>query len=327
MTIMEVVAKGLQNKKAVCPTSAPQDLGDRSKYIGASAATGCLRKSYLDVVSPKEITTQQAFIFERGHQLENMIRKGLNGYGFKEYSTIQEAQKAGGLNLLHQLEVRGKEKFDFLLAHIDFVFCKKDGTIMVAEIKSAGVLPEQPWASHLSQLELQMWLLNQEFEIPVTGVIVYHNWETGKSVQFEITRTKTNLSNSVKKAAKLWNAFLNKNEPEAEIQLYCSSCQHKGSCPALKPEAIMENEEIQDLIARAKEGLQKEKEAKKIKADLMAILKASGLKSAKIGDYVVSLVSVQGRAILPIGKIKKEHIDIYESQVEISNGYEFIKIT
>ena len=63
---MQHIAHGLSNPDAQIPKILTQHLGDRSKYIGASAATGCLRKSSLDVKDlEKKHSAKQMFVFER----------------------------------------------------------------------------------------------------------------------------------------------------------------------------------------------------------------------------------------------------------------------
>lgn len=174
--LMQVVAKGLKNPEAKIPQDLfDKSLGDRSTYIGASAATGCLRKAYLDVKEIADHSDEQMFVFERGHQLEEMIRKGLNGAGYKEFKDVDECE---GKNLIHQLEVIGKGKFSFIRAHIDFIFVdQKNRVIVVQEIKSSAAIPDSVYDSHYRQITLQLWLVSQQYpDYRVRGSVVYHNW-------------------------------------------------------------------------------------------------------------------------------------------------------
>jgi hypothetical protein len=69
---MQEVAKGLCMPNAHVPLSTKdKSLGDRSTYVGASSATGCLFKAYKEVVEKPPIDAKQIFVFERGHQLED----------------------------------------------------------------------------------------------------------------------------------------------------------------------------------------------------------------------------------------------------------------
>jgi len=69
--LMQEVARGLKNPHAITPQDLyDKSLGDRTKYIGASSATGCLRKAYLSVKEIVDYSPEQMFVFERGHQLE-----------------------------------------------------------------------------------------------------------------------------------------------------------------------------------------------------------------------------------------------------------------
>jgi CRISPR-associated exonuclease Cas4 len=324
--LMQVVAKGLRNPKAKTPKDLfDKSLGDRSSYIGASSATGCMRKAYLDVKEITEHSDKQIFVFERGHQLEEMVRKGLNGAGYTEYATVEDAK---GLNLIHQLEVQGKGKFDFIKGHLDFVFVKqKEKELVIQEMKSSAVIPNSPYDSHIRQLTLQIWLLRQQFpDYSVRGAIVYHNWDSGESEEYKVEYSRPLLVAIVKRALLLWNSISQNREPAPEIQMYCDKCAYKANCPALEFGGKLPRE-LEEQIEKVKEAKAAEKEVKKIKANFKAMLEASGLKGAKVGDTTVSIVNVNGKKAVPVSKLKKEHRAIYEQLAEESGGYSFLKIT
>lgn len=324
--LMQEVARGLKNPKAVIPRDLyDKSLGDRSKYIGASSATGCLRKAYLSVKEIVDHSAEQMFVFERGHQLEEMIRKGLNGLGYKEYKTVEEAK---GLNLIHQLTVQGKDKFDFIKAHLDFVFVKhKQKELVIKEIKSAASIPDAPYDSHIRQLSLQMWLVQQQYpDFKVKGSVVYHNWDNGKSRSYDVEYSKPLVVAILKRAVHLWNSINANKEPEAETQLYCDKCSYKGNCPALEFGGNLPKD-LMPMVDRVKEAKAMEKDAKKIKSNFKALLEASGLKGAKIGDTTIQIVSVKGKMVVPIQKLKKEHHDVYDKVAVESGSYSFLKIT
>lgn len=324
-TIMQVVAQGLRNPEARIPYKKTiPSLGDRSTYVGASSATGCLRKSYLEVTEIFEQTDEQTLIFERGHQLEEMIRKGLNGAGYAEYDSIKEAK---GLNLIWQHEVMGKGKYDFLKAHIDFIFVKqKAKEIIVGEIKSTGILPLEAWPNHVQQINLQMFLLKTTYpEYNVRGMITYHNWDTGASIEYPIQATTTITKIALEKSIELWISMKNKQEPAATIQMYCSSCPFKGNCPALDFGAQLPKEIAQyvEIINRHKKA---EKEVKEAKANITAYLQAAGMTGGKCGDNTIQMITFKGKKTVSIDRLKKEHRELYQSLSQETGGYTVIKI-
>jgi len=254
-----------------------------------------------------------------------LIRKGLNGLGYKEYKTVEEAD---GLNLIHQLTVQGKGKFAFIKAHLDFVFVKqKQKQLLIKEIKSSAFIPSAPYESHIRQVSLQMWLLQQQYpNYKVKGSVVYHNWDNGESVDYDIEYSKPLVVSILKRAVLLWNCINANREPEPEIQMYCDKCPYKGNCPAFKFEAKLPKD-LEAMVDKVIEAKAIEKEAKKIKKNFMSLLEASGLKGAKVGDTTLQIVSVKGKKVVPLQKLKKEHFEIYKQVVEETGSYSFLKIT
>lgn len=129
----------------------------------------------------------------------------------------------------------------------------------------------------------------------------------------------------LKRAAVLWNSINQNREPEAEVQLYCDKCSFKGNCPALEFGGKLPRE-LEQMAEKVKEAKAMEKEAKKIKANFKALLEASGLKGAKVGESTVSIISVKGKMMVPLNRLKKEHREVYDELAEESGGYSFLKI-
>ncbi len=288
---MNLIAKGLQNPKARVPFDARSKLlGDRSTYIGASAATGCLYKAYMDVFEKKPINSKQVFVFERGHQLEEMIRKGLNGLGYRELASVSHYNAKYKKCVIHQEEVQGMGDFEFIKAHIDFVFVNSQ-ELVIKEIKSSASIPTQPYLSHVYQALIQMWLLKEKYpDRKVRASVVYHNWDTGDSEDYPIEYNITLLNTALNNALNLWTAFFEQNIPAPERQLYCSKCSHKNTCPALCLQS--DNDLPQDLlvlVGRLADFKSAEKTMKKLKDNFLQLMMSSGLQRAKIGEYLLEV--------------------------------------
>lgn len=326
---MQHIAWGLSNPQASIPSILIQDLGDRSKYIGASAATGCLRKAYLDVTEVKSFSSKQMFVFERGHQLEEKIRKGAHGNGWRELENINDYQVNDGIQYVHQhTAIAPNSKYPFLKAHIDFIFVNSK-ELVIKEIKSSGSIPDSPYESHLLQTHMQMWLVKQQYpHMKVRGSVVYHNWDTGESKDFTVKFNLLLLELAQNKAQTLWDAFQNNIEPEASTQLYCGSCSFKGSCPKISAGAFTElPKDLVPIVKKIKSFKSVEKDIKKLKKNLSSLFKSTGVTRAQFEDITVQEVTVKGKKVIPLDKLKNEHKEIYDSLLEESNSYSFLKFT
>jgi len=326
---MQHIAWGLSNANAQIPQIITQHLGDRSKYIGASAATACLRKAFLDVKTlDKEHSAKQMFVFERGHQLEEMIRKGANGNGWTELNSIKNYQQGRGLQYVHQHTATApNSKYPFLKAHIDFVFVNTT-ELAIKEIKSSASIPDSPYESHLLQITLQMWLVKQQYpDKKIRGSIVYHNWDTGQSIDYSVKFNLSLLELALNKAQTLWNAYQNDIEPEATTQLFCGTCPFKGSCPKISEGAFTDlPKDLLPLVKKIKSFKSVEKDIKKLKKNLESLLKATNIKKAKFEDITVQVVEVKGKKVLTVNRLKDEHRELYQSLLQERGGYTFLKV-
>ncbi|MCK9553270.1 Dna2/Cas4 domain-containing protein [Aquamicrobium sp.] len=322
---MQVVAEGLKNPSAKVPESnRDKSLGDRSTYIGASSATGCLRKAYIDVMEITDIDHQQVFVFERGHQLEDMIRKGLNGAGYTEFDCIEDAK---GLNIVHQLEVRGLGESNFLLAHIDFISInRRKRELVVLEIKSSKVIPDGPYDSHILQNQLQMRLVEQNYpDYSVRGKIVYFNWDNGTHQEFDTVPVVETQERAILQGQKLWNAINAKEEPEPEEQMYCGKCPHKMTCPLMDFGACLPKD-YEQYVQRIVTHSKADSEMKAIKAEIIETLQSMNVSGAKVGTFNVKLAKVAGKKGVDADLLRRKYPDVYKEVITISKGYSFLKV-
>jgi CRISPR-associated exonuclease Cas4 len=300
---MAQVAKGLKAPGAHVPhCTKDKSLGDRSTYVGASSANGCLYKAYQDAMDkPDRIDSKQIFVFERGHQLEEMIRKGLNGLGWMEIDSVAD-YKPGTQSVVHQEEVVGEGKYSFIKAHIDFVFVGQK-VLVVKEIKSSATLPHRPWNNHIGQTMIQAWLLKAKYpERKVRASVVYHNWDTGESVDYPVEFNEATLKGALDSALLLWNAYKTKQVPKPTVQPYCSKCPYKGSCPALCFGAETDlPEEFAEIVQRLYDMKLANRSMEKLKLNLMTWMVSAGLKKMKASnDIYVEVANGQNGQYLKI---------------------------
>lgn len=291
---MQEVAKGLCVPNAHAPLSTKdKSLGDRSTYVGASSATGCLYKAHKEVFEKPPIDAKQIFVFERGHQLEDMIRKGLNGMGWEEINSVDDYQP-GIKSVIHQEVVSGPAGYEYISVHIDFVFPSRK-ELVIKEIKSAATLPLSPYMSHVYQTTVQMWMLKEKYpDRNVRASVVYYNWATGESIDYPIDFNQATLEVALTQCETLWESYQTKIAPVPTRQLYCSACPFKGTCPVLLFGSETDLPEELDQVAERLHDFRKaKKEMQKLQSNLMATLVSAGMKKATFGDVTVEVVNGQ----------------------------------
>jgi CRISPR-associated exonuclease Cas4 len=301
------------NLSKVLAKDTTNSLGDRSKYIGASDIGSCLRKAYLSKTQNEVHSIKQQIIFERGHLTEGIVAKMIQGTPYKE-----------------QVEAIGKTDNNFpLKAHIDFVvdFGKQ---CVVIEAKSTNKPVEEPYESWILQVQLQMGLLKSQCEKQgksIRGYILAVDVNTGWYKTFEVIPNDTLFNIAMDKANTLANALVEQVCPEAQEQLYCSSCSFKGDCPAIT-KGVTEQipDDVQKVVARIKTLSSIEKEIKTQKTLLKDYMKATQKKKVKSNDFTVSFVNVKGKESIDVHRLKLEQPEIYERYKNQTSGYSFIKI-
>jgi CRISPR-associated exonuclease Cas4 len=303
-----------KNLKRVVAEETAQTLGDRSKYIGASDIAGCLRKAYLSKISPIEHSLEQLLIFERGHLAENIVAKMLKGLHQKE-----------------QVEVVSKVDNGFEIKnHLDFVvYSKEKKECVVIEAKSVSSEIDEPYESHILQIQMQMGLLQEQCgeDWKVRGYIFAINVNNGWHKAFPIEQNKVLFDMAMQRANQLAEAIVNKQEPEGEEQMYCSSCPFKGDCPAVRKGAVEElPKEVAEIVKKIKAFSSEEKKIKNLKNELKEWFKATDKSRCKADDFTVSLVNVKGKEMADVKVLKEKYPEIWEQVKTVSNGYGFVKI-
>jgi len=284
-------------------------LGNRSTYVGASDLS-CLRKAYLSKTIGEEHDVKQLIVFERGHIAENIVKKMLYGVPVKE-----------------QVEVVGEASNGFpIKAHIDFVvdFGKE---LVVVEAKSTSKEVDEPYESWLLQVQLQMGLLAKNTNKSVRGYVVAINVNTGWHETFEVKPNKVLFNMAMNNANILADALVNKQEPEATEQFYCSKCSFKGNCPAITKGVVEQlPPDVAEVVKKIAALSKVEKEIKSLKSQLKEYFEATGKTRVKADDYTVSLVSVKGKKTVDTDLLKQMMPDIYNKFETVGNGYSYVKV-
>ncbi len=301
-----------QNLPKVLAAETASSLGDRSKYIGASDIGSCLRKAYLGKVQHVEHDIAQHIVFQRGHIAEELVAKMLHGTPYKT-----------------QVEVTGKAENGYdIKAHIDFVV-DFGAECVVVEAKSTSIPVEDPYDSWILQVQMQMGLLKSQCDgKSVRGYVIAIDVNTGWFKTFEVLPNKVLFEIAMKNANILAEALKKNEEPEPEIQLYCSKCPFKGTCSAIS-NLECETDLPKDVVAaimRLASKSKLEKEIKEEKKLIQGFFEAVGLKQAKVRDKIVTLMTMRGKKAVDIDLLKNVAPDIYSKVECYDRGYSFIKV-
>lgn len=302
-----------KNLSKVLKEETLKTLGNRSEYIGASDIGSCLRKAYLSKTQNEVHSVKQQIIFERGHLSEGIVEKMIKGTPYKE-----------------QVEVIGKTNNGFpVKAHIDFVV-DFGSECVVIEAKSTSIEVDEPYDSWILQVQLQMGLLKSQCDKEnknVRGYIIAINVNTGWYKAFEVKPNKTLFDIAMNNANILANGLVNKQCPDGDEQLYCSSCSFKGNCPAINRGFVEQlPNDVKKVVEKIKTLSSVEKEIKSQKTLLKEYMIATDKTRVKSNDFTVSFVNIKGKDGVDIKRLKNEKPEIYNEYYKQQNGFSYVKI-
>lgn len=309
-----IKARFEKNFREALKKDTENSLGDRSRYIGASDISGCLRSSYLSKVAKKEDDISQLLTFERGHQFENIVRKFLYGETFKEQVEIKNAKTSNGFPLK---------------PHLDFVIYdkerKKATTVEAKSTKNTIELYE----SYVLQIQIQMGLLQEQCgnKWTVNGLIFVISTESEYGI-FPVEQNKTLFDMAMQRADVLADAIKKGIEPEAEIQAYCSMCPFKGDCKAVSKGVDKQLPfNIKSSIRKLKTLQKAEKEIKNIKETVKSFMETTNTFVAKCDDTTVSLCKNSGdKYSLDVNRLRVEEPEMYAKYRKESQGSSWLRI-
>ncbi|WP_418180557.1 PD-(D/E)XK nuclease family protein [Aliarcobacter lanthieri] len=309
-----IKARFERNFREALKKDTEKSLGDRSKYIGASDISGCLRSSYLSKVAKKEDDISQLLTFERGHQFESIVRKFLNGETFKEQVEIKNAKTSNGFPLK---------------PHLDFViYDKNKKRATIVEVKSTKNTIEL-YESYVLQIQLQMGLLQAQCgsNWTVNGLVFVISTESEYEI-FPVEQNKILFDMAMQKADILADSLKKGIEPKAEVQLYCNKCPFKGNCEAISKgvdKQLPVNVKIN--IRKLKQLQNVEKEIKGLKNTVKSFMEATNTFVAKCDDTTVSLFQNTGdKYSIDVNLLRVEEPDIYAKYRRESKGSSWLRI-
>lgn len=241
------------------------DLGDRTKYIGASDVGGCPRKVVLSKLEEPHYDLATLIRFARGHVTEHLIV-----LAFKASTHLPKWE--------YQREVVHKQRP--YKAHVDFVFETKN-VLAVMEVKTVSKIPKEPYDSWVQQVHFQMGLLKEKNrKKAVKGVVFAIDLNEGQTKLFDgFTYSSELYEGLLQKASHIWECIQDpEEEPETEKGPLRAWCPYRPGCPAYDinesiPEMPLE-EELQQYL-----GLKETQKDLKTEIDKLAVLLKAGIEN------------------------------------------------
>jgi len=296
--IKEIIEKNI--KKVLEKESAK--LGDRLKYIGASDVGGCPRKTVLSKIDPPEMDVPTLIRLQRGHLAELILKEC---FEFTNYRW--EPQK----ELVHP-------DYDYLRAHIDFFFYTADySKIGIVEQKSVSLIPSEPYANWIDQLQFQLGLAKLVYpKAEIKGSLFVIDLNSGQYEEFNGMTPDDNIFSILVDKAKQLYEMVQRRELEnlpVEIGPECSYCPFKATCPAFSGDDPVVSEDTKKLVKEYVDLSAQEKEIKGRKDSLkneiinqVGTNFKAGFEGHKLFVKEMSSVRVDERAL------KENYPEIYE---------------
>ena len=208
---------------ALAAEKGSADLGDRSKYIGASDVGQCPRKAIMGKLFPQPISLEQQIVFERGHLAENIVHESL-----LEYCDGDDTK-----SVLSQYEVAYSSNKN-IKAHIDFVL-NEGNKQTVVEVKTATMV-NTPYDSWINQCIFQQGLLAlQNPEAEIDGFVLVIDLKTGNIGEFKVKFDEVVFNDLLNKAIWLLQQLsasdIDYDNLPLKPSVLCGYCGFQEGCP------------------------------------------------------------------------------------------------
>jgi hypothetical protein len=282
-------------------------LGDRSAYLGASdiaGAFGCERRVLLNKFgsAPVERHPESALVLERGHWIEEGLGAAVNA---------RVRHTLFGLSITTTTPAGTP-----IVVHPDLV-CVCKSKVLVFEVKSVSSLPEKARVEHLSQLQMQIGLLDRlwsrdafttngirdavsfpslvrsrfmidlpERKLPVIGYVVYVTNNELRTSPAQHPQDSI-LQVLLNKGDRLWSLKDNPEQGAHAKGIYplCEYCAHHDGCPAFQSTDVPE---LAGAIAKYREATDLCKAADALKKRAAEELKSFASAPGFIGKWLTA---------------------------------------
>lgn len=313
---LKLIEDGLQKKSSEKSTT---DLGERSRYIGASDLPRCVRQSVLKKLEESEYDLKSLIRMKRGDIAEDILVSGLSNSGV----TIISKQTCGKQFSLEE-EIDGVP----YKAHLDVVIQYEVNDMMyygVVECKSISTsIPRKPDSDHIEQLNFGMGLLKRKNPTAqVFGSLFLINIQSGECGFFDHSYSEAIFEKSLLKGVRLWNYLTSYKSGEIEstdilawVNLGCSTCNDMDDCPRYAGEDCPELiPMIEEAMKYSAERSAAEKNYDSLKSSLVDIMNNKGITALKSGSFTVSnsVRSRKGYDAILLAEFVESHGGVLES--------------
>ena len=286
-------------------------LGDRTVYVGASDIAGCPRKATLGKQFPTGYDIKTLLRFSRGHAAQAMYA---------------EFFRTGGALFEEEVEVRHPD-IPEIRCHIDFLFYANRQTkrLHIVEMKSTDGIPDEPYASWVDQLHVQMGLLHLTLdpEVEIGGSILVVDLNAGTYREFNNYAPNRLVFNQLmEKGQHILSAARGECAPKTEPSFLCGYCSFRNGCPAhaidmeLPPEIHDAGKAYLELNEQ-KKGIEARLEV--LKNEILTF--ADGVFKGASDGILVNVTSVADSVIVDSKKLKNSYPDIYDQVTKPKSGF------
>ena len=301
-TLKAVLFQGLT---LAMSSATSASLGDRSEYIGASDASGCIRKAVLKKIDPSEMNTLAAKIRgQRGHVAETIITT---------------AYAALGKNFDYQCELIPEDFPAPCRIHPDIIL-NAGSYLDVQEIKAVSVIPSQPYESWVRQNTLQQGALRQRHnDLPIKGRIIAVDLNSGQIKAFPIEYDLQLFERMKARVGMIWTFFQeNRTDPlPTEKGPLCGWCGYAMGCPALQhPSSILDlpiRDQLMQILELREIINSSDRQLKSVSAIVQGIMEEQSLDIARGDDLVVRKSLRKRRNDIDKALLREEYPGVFET--------------
>lgn len=291
-------------------------LGDRALYVGASDIAGCPRKAALGKQNPTGHDIKTLLRFSRGHAAQAMYA---------------DFFRTGGALFEEEVEVR-HPAIPEIRCHIDFLFYANRQTkrLHIVEMKSTDGIPDEPYASWVDQLHVQMGLLQLTLDpaVEIGGSILVVDLNAGSYHEFNsYTPNRLVFDQLVEKGKHILAAARGECAPRTEPGILCGYCPFRTGCPS-HAVALDLPREILDTGRKYLE-LNEQKKALENRLDVLKndiLTFADGTFKGASDGILINVTSVADSTTIDSYKLKRNYPDIYDQVTKPKSGYVKLEI-
>jgi hypothetical protein len=285
-------------------------------YVGASDIAGCPRKAALGKRSPVGHDIRTLLRFARGHAAQAMYA---------------DFFRTGGALFEEEVEVKHPH-FPEIRCHVDFLFYGNRQTrrLHIVEMKSTDGIPDEPYASWVDQLHVQMGLLQLVLdpEVEIGGSILAVDLNAGTYREFNsYSPNRLVFDQLMEKGQHILAATRGQCAPRTEPGILCGYCPFRPGCPSHAVGVELPAEILK--AGRTYLELNDQKKALETRLDVLKndiLTFADGLFKGASDGLLINVTPVAGSVTVDSARLRRDYPDIYEKVMKPKAGFVKLEI-